>query len=154
MTSAGVEIEIHLDGYGTNLASSADGKHLYATVVTEDAQTGGNVVSLVNLASGEMLVVGRSPATPQFAYTRAAVSPDGTRVIVTDPTNYGVLAIDVQTGEIVTLALGILPLDVEFSADGTTAYVAGPVIDFSQPSLTSSAVKIISFGNPSETVLL
>ena len=146
VTSSGVETEVNLDGYGTSLAGSADGKHLYATVVRTDVQADTRTVSLVNLKTGESMDLGESPSTGTEVFlTRAAVSPDGTRVLVTDVLHNTVLAVDIATGEVVAVVpVGVAPVDVEFSAGGQYAYVAGlPSYNSANPQ----AVRVIAFAD-------
>ncbi|MFY1621442.1 YncE family protein, partial [Micromonospora sp. WMMD736] len=62
------------------------------------------------------------------AYSDMAVSPDGSKIIVTDLVRAAVAVIDVESGEVTSVPVGqrgfSQPVQVVFAPDGSQAYVA------------------------------
>ena len=114
-------------GFGTAMAQA----QIRAYVAHEsDSFTASGTVSVIDTATNT--VVATIPVGPiPFAPIGIAITPDGTRVYVTnagDPFNVAngtVAVIDTATNTVVaTIPVGILPEAVAITPDGTRAYVA------------------------------
>ena len=111
---------------GLGLGTATAQAQIRAYVANADT----NTVSVVDTASNTVLAT--IPVGPiPFAPIGIAITPDGTRVYVTnagdpfDRANGTVAVIDTATDTVVaTISVGILPEAVAITPDGTRAYVA------------------------------
>lgn len=113
-----------LDRAGTVLGSAAVGATPTAivrageTLLVVNAYSGSVTALDLNLKVLKTIPVGVQPQ-------RLAVSPDGTRAMVTNRSSDTVSLLDTRSLTVVrTTAVGMLPIDVAFSLDGSRAWVA------------------------------
>jgi hypothetical protein len=132
---------ITLDGLGVDLAVSPDGEHVYAVTVQQDA-AGNAFLSVVDVGSGPATVVYTQPYVD--AFEDLAVSPDGSRLILTGNEISAATVIDTADNTVIA-TLPTRGLHATFSEDGNHAYISNPggatyVISFADNPPTPTTV--------------
>lgn len=118
------------------LAVSPDGSLLYMLTGRGESQS---LVEILDTTS--FVAVASSPVRVGFVATTIALSPDGTRAVVTNSADHNVSIINTTTRTVSTIAVGQSPFDVAISPEGTRAYVLNQtsrsisIIDLSQQTV-------------------
>jgi len=107
---------IQLQGNTAGLAVSPDGTRLYATVAVGDS-----VLEIIDLTTNRVL---RSITVGATAPGAVVVSPNGSRVYVTNPYDNTVSVINTATNRVIrSISVGTSPRNLAINASGTRLYV-------------------------------